>query len=67
MTSGDRLPRLVSRDPGLSIRSQSFADHGDQAVDRKKKDSRCSRPVGHNADLYKERNTLERPINKLKA
>ncbi|PZX35877.1 DDE family transposase [Streptomyces sp. DvalAA-21] len=29
--------------------------------------SRGGRPVGHNASLYKERNTVERLINKLKA
>ncbi|AKL70579.1 conserved hypothetical protein [Streptomyces sp. Mg1] len=39
----------------------------DQAANRKKKGSRGGRPVGHDADLYKERNTVERLINKLKA
>lgn len=39
----------------------------DQAANRKKKASRGGRPVGHDADLYKERNTVERLINKLKA
>ncbi|MFE3263521.1 transposase [Streptomyces sp. NPDC059215] len=39
----------------------------DQAANRKKKGSRGGRPVGHDAALYKERNTLERLINKLKA
>ena len=39
----------------------------DQAANRKKKGSRGGRPVGHDADLYKERNTVERAINKLKA
>lgn len=29
--------------------------------------SRGGRPVSHDADLYKERNTVERLINKLKA
>ncbi len=39
----------------------------DQAANRKKKGSRGGRPISHNADLYKERNTVERLINKLKA
>ncbi|WP_329112015.1 IS5 family transposase [Streptomyces sp. NBC_01353] len=39
----------------------------DQAANRKKKGSRGGRPVGHDADLYKGRNTVERLINKLKA
>lgn len=39
----------------------------DQAANRKKKGSKGGRPVGHDAELYKERNTVERLINKLKA
>ncbi|MFE1880600.1 IS5 family transposase [Streptomyces diastatochromogenes] len=39
----------------------------DQAANRKKKGSRGGRPVSHDADLYKKRNTVERLINKLKA
>jgi transposase len=39
----------------------------DQAANRKKKGSSGGRPVSHDADLYKERNTVERLINKLKA
>ncbi|KIF05303.1 transposase, partial [Streptomyces sp. RSD-27] len=39
----------------------------DQAANRKKKGSRGGRPISHDADLYKERNTVERLINKLKA
>jgi transposase len=38
----------------------------DQAANRKKKGSRGGRPVSHDADLYKERNTVERLINRLK-
>jgi transposase len=38
----------------------------DQAVHRKKKGSSGGRPVGHDADLCTERNTVERLINKLK-
>lgn len=39
----------------------------DQADNRKKRGSTGGRPVGHDAELYKERNTVERLINKLKA
>ncbi|MFF2142113.1 IS5 family transposase, partial [Kitasatospora sp. NPDC058190] len=39
----------------------------DQAANRKKKGSRGGRPISHDAELYKERNTVERLINKLKA
>ena len=39
----------------------------DQAANRKKKGAGGGRPVSHDADLYKERNTVERLINKLKA
>lgn len=39
----------------------------DQAANRKRKGGAGGRPVGHDADLYKERNTVERLINKLKA
>ncbi|CAN3985824.1 Mobile element protein [Kitasatospora purpeofusca] len=39
----------------------------DQAANRKKKGTRGGRPVGHDAELYKERNTVERLINRLKA
>ena len=39
----------------------------DQAANRKKKGSKGGRPVSHDADLYKERNTVERLINELKA
>ncbi len=38
----------------------------DQAAHRKKKGSRGGRPVGHDPDLYKDRNTVERCINKIK-
>ena len=39
----------------------------DQAANRKRKGSRGGRLPHHDADLYKERNTVERLINKLKA
>ncbi len=39
----------------------------DQAANRKKKGNKGGRPVSHDAGLYKERNTVQRLINKLKA
>lgn len=39
----------------------------DQAANRKKKGRQGGRPVTHDAGLYKERNTVERLINQLKA
>jgi transposase len=39
----------------------------DQAANRKKKGRAGGRPVRHDAELYKERNTVERLINRLKA
>lgn len=39
----------------------------DQAANRKKKGSRGGRPVAHDAELYKDRNTVERCINKIKS
>jgi transposase len=38
----------------------------DQAANRKKKGSRGGRPVTHDVELYKDRNTVERGINKIK-
>ncbi|OHV43636.1 transposase [Pseudofrankia sp. BMG5.36] len=39
----------------------------DQAANRKKKGRAGGQPVQHDTELYKERNTVERLINKLKA
>uniref|UniRef100_UPI000A4D5162 IS5 family transposase n=1 Tax=Microtetraspora malaysiensis TaxID=161358 RepID=UPI000A4D5162 len=41
-------------------------EKADQAANRKKRGSRGGRPVSHDADLYKERNTVERCINRIK-
>jgi len=38
----------------------------DQAAHRKKRGSRGGRPVGYDVALYKDRNTVERCINKIK-
>jgi transposase len=41
-------------------------EKADQAANRKKKGSAGGRPVSHDARLYKDRNTVERAINKFK-
>ncbi len=42
-------------------------EKADQAANRKKRGCRGGRPVAHDAELYRDRNTVERLINKLKA
>ncbi len=42
-------------------------EKADQAANRKRKGSRGGRPVSHDPDLYKERNAIERTINRMKA
>jgi len=41
-------------------------EKADQATNRKKRGSRGGRPVSHDAALYRDRNTVERCINKIK-
>ncbi len=50
---------------GRGIRAV-IPEKADQAAHRKRKGRRGGRPVRHDADLSKERNTVERLINKLK-
>ncbi|CAO0837956.1 IS5 family transposase [Streptomyces microflavus] len=38
----------------------------DQAANRRKKGRRGGRPIAHDTELYKDRNTVERTINKIK-
>jgi transposase len=38
----------------------------DQTANRAKKGRRGGRPLSHDTDLYRDRNTVERAINKLK-
>ncbi len=38
----------------------------DQAANRRRKGSRGDRPVTHDPDLYRDRNTVERAINRMK-
>ncbi|GAA1312346.1 hypothetical protein GCM10009610_31250 [Pseudonocardia xinjiangensis] len=42
-------------------------EKADQVANRKEKGSAGGRPVSHDAALHKDRNTVERLINKLKA
>lgn len=71
-------PGAVAADKAYSSRSNRsylrrrgikavIPEKRDQATNRKKKGVRGGRPVSHDADLYKDRNTVERLINKLKA
>ncbi|MDF9813960.1 transposase [Streptomyces sp. SPB162] len=41
-------------------------EKADQAANRKKRGSAGGRPVSHDAELYKDRNTVERCINRLR-
>lgn len=71
-------PDAVARDEACSSRGNRahlrkrhikavIPEKSDQAANRRKKGPRGGRPVGHDACLYKERTTVERLINKLKA
>lgn len=42
-------------------------ERDDQAANRKKRGRDGGRPVAHDAERYKERNTVERCINKIRA
>jgi transposase len=42
-------------------------EKADQAANRKKRGSAGGRPISHDAERYKERNTVERRINKIRA
>jgi hypothetical protein len=71
-------PRAVAADKAYPSRTNRaylhkrqikavIPEERDQAANWKKKSSRGGRTVSHDTDLYKERNTVERRINKLKA
>ena len=62
--SSSRSNRVHLRKSGIKA---VIPEKRDQSANRKKKGSKGGRPVGHDADLYKERNTVERLINKLEA
>ncbi len=58
-----RANRLYLRRRGIRA---VIPEKKDQAANRKKRGSRGGRPVHHDAALYKERNTAERCINRMK-
>lgn len=71
-------PEAVAADKAYSSRANRahlrgrdikvvIPEKADQAANRKRKGSRGGRPLSHDADLYRDRNTVERLINKLKA
>ena len=59
-----RANRAHLRKRGIRV---VIPEKADQAANRKRKGSRGGRPLSHDADLYRDRNTVERLINKLKA
>lgn len=70
-------PEAVAADKAYSSRANRsylrkrgikavIPEKADQAANRKNKGSRGGRPVSHDPALYRERNTVERCINKLK-
>lgn len=58
-----RANRLYLRRRGIRA---VIPEKKDQAANRKKRGSRGGRPIRHDAALYKERNTAERCINRMK-
>ncbi|MGW3728297.1 IS5 family transposase [Streptomyces sp. NPDC000851] len=71
--AGDKTPHAATRSSGnrAHLRRRGIKavipEKRDQAANRKRKGRKGGRPVDHDAELYKERNTVERLINKLKA
>ncbi|EFC79021.1 transposase IS4 family protein [Parafrankia sp. EUN1f] len=59
-----RANRVYLRRRGIVV---VIPEKADQAANRKRKGSRGGRPVRHDTDLYTDRNTVERAINRLKA
>lgn len=71
-------PDAVSADKAYSSRANRaylrkrqikavIPEKTDQAANRRKRGSMGGRPISHDAELYRERNTVERLINKMKA
>lgn len=58
-----RANRLHLRRRGIKA---VIPEKSDQAANRKKRGSRGGRPVSHDLDLYRQRNTVERCINRIK-
>jgi transposase len=59
-----RANRACPRRRGIKA---AIPDKADQAANRKKRGRDGGRPVAHDAEQYKERNTVERCINKIRA
>ncbi|MDT5024197.1 MAG: hypothetical protein QOE61_623, partial [Micromonosporaceae bacterium] len=68
-SGSERLCPSSSYSPGLAIRTTRHVvpEKADQAANRKKRGRDGGRPVAHDAEQYKERNTVERCINKIRA
>ncbi|MCX5562809.1 IS5 family transposase [Streptomyces sp. NBC_00038] len=66
--AGDKA--YSSRGNGRYLRRRGIRgvilEKADQAASRKKRSSKAGRPLGHDTELYKERNTVERCINRLR-
>jgi transposase len=58
-----RRNRRYLRQRGIKV---VIPEKADQAANRKKRGSAGGRPVSHDATLYKDRNTVERCINRLR-
>ncbi len=67
---GQRLQQIVRRGSTSSVRyrrAMMLLASAGGAANRKKRGSADGRPVAHDAEQYKERNTVERCINKIRA
>ncbi|GCD96092.1 DDE transposase [Embleya hyalina] len=64
MAYSSRRNRAHLRSRGITA---VIPEKADQFANRKNKGRRGGRPVAHDAGLYRDRNTVERLINKLKA
>ncbi|MFE2091770.1 transposase [Streptomyces sp. NPDC059460] len=61
------LERQLACSTGTFTTTGRLVTTSRQAANRKKKGAGGGRPLSHDADLYEERNTVERLISKLKA
>ena len=59
-----RANRAYLRRRGIKV---VIPERADQAANRKKRGSAGGRPVSFDTDLYRDRNTVERCINKIKS
>ncbi|PNG23246.1 hypothetical protein C1J00_05010 [Streptomyces cahuitamycinicus] len=66
MLSASVSPVLARASEMRTTRLVAPSRKNDQAANRRKKGSRGGRPVTHDPGLYRDRNTVERAINKMK-